>query len=255
MYIGDIDSWRILEAVKVPQFDELTACLIEKANSISAAGWPVGLEAAMLPIKGMIIHPGKIGIAERNVLGRYIENREYNPQRYSSYTEIAAFRMWKRRLHKDISVNDLCDSSYILSGFRSFRTKPSQTAPLICGSYRQYLHHHLIVERINNLLAQINATNWPSTFLCAIAAYLDVLFIHPFSDGNGRLARLIFQTVLHTRGGLVAPVLPIAPIICANRKLMLDCYGALQKRDNPYPLIKFFAEALNMSARYRDMVI
>ncbi len=56
---------------------------------------------------------------------------------------------------------------------------------------------------INELLAQLNDTDSPP-MIAAAMAHLNLTLIHPFSDGNGRMARCL-QTFVLARDGILAP--------------------------------------------------
>jgi hypothetical protein len=63
----------------------------------------------------------------------------------------------------------------------------------------------------------------------AAAAHLEFVRIRPFTDGNGRMARLLMQAVL-LEGG--APLLPLEGIFAWNRGAYLATVaGAVQQRD------------------------
>jgi Fic family protein len=56
---------------------------------------------------------------------------------------------------------------------------------------------------IDELLAEINSTNAPP-MVAAAMAHLNLTLIHPFSDGNGRMARCLQSFVL-ARDGILSP--------------------------------------------------
>jgi Fic family protein len=59
---------------------------------------------------------------------------------------------------------------------------------------------------IDELVAQINsADNVESSTALAAMAHLNLAMIHPFRDGNGRMARAL-QTLILARNGVVSPV-------------------------------------------------
>jgi len=73
--------------------------------------------------------------------------------------------------------------------------------------------------------------------LHAIGIYFDTLLIHPLPDGNGRLARLLFQAALRQTIGLSAPVFPLGPACAANRPALIAAYLAWEFDRNAQPLV------------------
>jgi len=58
---------------------------------------------------------------------------------------------------------------------------------------------------IDALLAELNAVNSTPPLVRAAMAHLNLVMIHPFSDGNGRMARCL-QTLVLARTGVTAPL-------------------------------------------------
>jgi len=58
---------------------------------------------------------------------------------------------------------------------------------------------------IEEMIAQIQDTDEPSRTVRAAMAHLNLTLIHPFKDGNGRMARAV-QTLVLAREGIISPV-------------------------------------------------
>lgn len=52
--------------------------------------------------------------------------------------------------------------------------------------------------------------------LAASYVFAEIMLSHPYKDGNGRVARALFQATLGACGVIDAPTLPIGPIFHAN---------------------------------------
>lgn len=61
-----------------------------------------------------------------------------------------------------------------------------------------------VPDLMNELVAQLNSSAVDSTALAAMA-HLNLTMIHPFRDGNGRMARAL-QTLVFTRDHIVSPL-------------------------------------------------
>jgi len=75
----------------------------------------------------------------------------------------------------------------------------------------------------------------------AFAAHARLVAIHPFSDGNGRAARLVMNLVLLRAG---YPPVVIGP---EHRVAYIDALQDLQLRNDPEPYRRFMAERLEAS--------
>lgn len=63
--------------------------------------------------------------------------------------------------------------------------------------------HEVVDELVNELLDQVADTSSPPAVRAAMA-HLNLALVHPFSDGNGRMARCL-QTLVLASGGAISP--------------------------------------------------
>lgn len=59
----------------------------------------------------------------------------------------------------------------------------------------------------------------PDPFAMACFAYAQTVLSHPYQDGNGRLARAMYQRSLGRSGLLSGPLLPLGPLVYANARV------------------------------------
>lgn len=59
----------------------------------------------------------------------------------------------------------------------------------------------------------------PHPFASACFAYAQTVLSHPYQDGNGRLARAMYQRSLGRSGLLAGPLLPLGPLVYANHRV------------------------------------
>jgi Fic family protein len=62
----------------------------------------------------------------------------------------------------------------------------------------------LVPDLIAELIAELNAATQESALVRAAMGHLNLVMIHPFSDGNGRMARCL-QTLILSREGILEP--------------------------------------------------
>lgn len=79
-------------------------------------------------------------------------------------------------------------------GGRDFRTRNVRI-----GRYRGFAPPGMIEHRIDGVLATLNNADWPPAYAAAWA-HAQLVLIHPFADGNGRVARLVASLVLLQAG-------------------------------------------------------
>ena len=83
----------------------------------------------------------------------------------------------------------------------------------------------------------------------AFAAHARLVGIHPFSDGNGRTARLLMNLLLIQAG---YPPLVIAP---EHRAAHIDALQTMQLRDDPVPYREFMTQRLAASLDHHLAVL
>ncbi|NKY94179.1 Fic family protein [Gordonia sputi] len=72
--------------------------------------------------------------------------------------------------------------------------------------------------------------------------------LHPFSDGNGRLGRLIVTLQLVTAGALTYPVLNLSPWLEERKDRYMDLLLGISKTGDFDSWVKFFCEAVHHQA-------
>jgi Fic family protein len=73
--------------------------------------------------------------------------------------------------------------------------------------------------------------------------------LHPFSDGNGRLGRLIMTLQLVTEGALTYPLLNLSPWLEPRKDEYKDLLLGISKTGDFDPWIRFFCEAVHHQAQ------
>lgn len=113
--------------------------------------------------------------------------------------------------------------------------------------------HELIPELIVSMLKQLEAQDVP-VLVKAAMAHLNLAMIHPFRDGNGRMARCL-QTLVLAREQIVAPVFSsIEEYLGRNTQAYYDILaevgqGSWHPRNDARPWIRFCLTAHYRQAR------
>lgn len=102
----------------------------------------------------------------------------------------------------------------------------------------------LLAALMQEFVASLNAKNDCPVMVRAALAHLNLVMIHPFSDGNGRMGRAI-QTLMLARERIVDPVFSsIEEWLGAHTQAYYDALeqvgkGAWNPNSDPLPFIKF----------------
>lgn len=125
------------------------------------------------------------------------------------------------------------------------RTCAAFTTRFLSGHYIEFLRVCEIGQRLQRLDHFVGTwLNRPPDIVAAICAMAEFLIIHPFIDGNGRAARLLFHLMMADRdhGRRIVP--PLAPAIAHNRFAFISAMLACELDADIRPLCDFVCAAL-----------
>ncbi|MFL6235607.1 MAG: Fic family protein [Thermoanaerobaculia bacterium] len=110
----------------------------------------------------------------------------------------------------------------------------------------------LVPGLVDELLGFLNGNPGMSGVIKAAMAHLNLVMIHPFSDGNGRMARCLQTLVLARSGVLAAPFSSIEEYLGRNTRAYYDVLatvggGSWQPERDARPWIRFC-----LTAHYRQ---
>jgi len=102
---------------------------------------------------------------------------------------------------------------------------------------------------VEDWIAWVNAppSDLPAVVLAAMAHY-QVETLHPFSDGNGRIGRLVIALQFMQRSVLREPILVVSPWFEARREQYQDGMLDLSRSGNWDNWVQFFARGVEASA-------
>ncbi len=103
-------------------------------------------------------------------------------------------------------------------------------------------HHELVPELISNLFKYINEYE-ENILIKSCVFHYEFEFIHPFSDGNGRMGRL-FQTCLLSSKEEIFAYLPIESIIKERQQEYYEAIAKCNKAGNSNIFIEFMLDAI-----------
>lgn len=229
---------------------------IRTMNGSLPRGWPIGLEDKLYQRKPMVLpleiasvrNPLVANLRFLHVVGQEVGRRSHRPP-----SELAARHLWERLAAGPLLRTDLLEAARLLGGAPRLRPGRMFTSKFESGHYKEFAPRDRVEPRLDLLLRRINDSE-PRLhpLLHAIGIFFETTLIHPLSDGNGRLARLLFQVDLHRTIGLRAPILPLGPACAANRPALVAACLAWEFDRNAQPMVDFITCAVeSLVALYR----
>lgn len=101
---------------------------------------------------------------------------------------------------------------------------------------------------------RVNATEATGAdpFILACHAYAEVALSHPYADGNGRLARAMFQRAFARASLLDAPLIPLGPLIYLNHKMVIDVLVRLGTTGDWPPFLDVMARLTHKALAFTE---
>jgi Fic family protein len=104
-----------------------------------------------------------------------------------------------------------------------------------------------VPDLVNDLLTWLAASAWHPLLVSCVAHY-ELEFIHPFTDGNGRLGRL-WQTLILSRWNPLLAWLPIEEVIRSRQQGYYESLGQADQLGDLEPFVAYQLEAIHDALR------
>lgn len=112
------------------------------------------------------------------------------------------------------------------------------------------LAYEKLPEYMRRLVAFINAENQINDLLKAAVIHFYIAYLHPYFDGNGRMARLVHLWYLHRQGYSSALFIPFSSYIDRSRNGYYNAYSLTEKNEkisgvlDVTPFLAYFIESV-----------
>lgn len=171
------------------------------------------------------------------------------------YFTKAAFRLdiWMADRIRDLDP-DFCKIVHgmVMEGYD--RAAPGRFREKMCYSSggTPYLHPRDIPNTLESLCHLVRkqfplANTWTSRFSLACYFYVDFLSIHPFNNGNGRTARLLFSCLLRDFTPVPLSFHQTTEWPGEDHRLYIDALRAARLLGTPEPFMEYAAKGLRMN--------
>jgi len=148
-----------------------------------------------------------------------------------------------------LSINSFCDAHNIL--MNGLVSKPGEFRTGAVGVFKGPVVVHIappasmVRSHMNNLFRYLKADkDFPLIKSCVF--HYKTEFIHPFTDGNGRMGRL-WQTVILRQYSPVFEFLPVESLIKARQSEYYNVLDESDKLGDSTPFIEFMLRVINDS--------
>ncbi|MBV1915063.1 MAG: Fic family protein [Pseudomonadales bacterium] len=105
-----------------------------------------------------------------------------------------------------------------------------------------------VPELINNLFSYLRIEKETHILIKSCVFHYELMFIHPFSDGNGRIGRL-WQTVILMEYHPIFEFLPIESLIKENQQSYYQILGECDSRGDSTMFIEFLLGLISISLK------
>ena len=228
--VGLTEIWPTLRARRVlADSYELEYRMAELCRQLPN-GWPVGLELKLSDP----LEYARIAAGDSTFLAGILSSDRgaVNDPKYGKIaSELVLHRVWGFRSgsQKDIRWTTGELARLIGEGDQTRSTRCMATnAELLLQI--EYETPSAIPRRLRMLEKTIQSGSDLSPIYFAVGVMMEFLVIHPYMDGNGRVARALFQLVLAARLNLPTPVFPLLPLMIYMRRQLYAAYLAWELR-------------------------
>lgn len=233
------------------QFDDLSC------RRLGPDSWPMGLE------QHLVSHHSKAfkfaGREDEKVidsLGMRLRPMPLEEVGARPKSELAAFFMWQRMKSGPLDLATVVRANALLGGSGAFRSGRTGTRTTVSGHRIMFDCRQPAEQAVSDWLNEFHSPVARSQVLeRGIWLYMNFLISHPFTDGNGRTARLLFQAYLMANDLIAGPVMPIAPFVLCNQRASISTSLDWEINHNPTGFYKFFRKGVLQTKKIVNRLI
>jgi len=114
---------------------------------------------------------------------------------------------------------------------------------------------HQVLPLLDNFEKFLHDTSPSPVLIKAGIMHAQMGNIHPFTNGNGRVGRLLIAFYLYRQGILKQPLLYLSEFFMANRRTYIKTLYAVNKKDDMEGWLRFFLKAVAISSDKTVMTV
>lgn len=178
------------------------------------------------------------------------ENRIYGMKKGLDYISNSANLISEENIYQlyDLAIGRYLSEDEKLKPGRFYR----HDSVYIVGQEVEHtgLPYEKLPEYMRRLVAFINAENQINDLLKAAVIHFYIAYLHPYFDGNGRMARLVHLWYLHRQGYSSALFIPFSSYIDRSRNGYYNAYSLAEKNEkisgvlDVTPFLAYFIESV-----------
>lgn len=206
---------------------------IRKLEGVISDGWPVGLDNDLIFSPGEILSDLADFELQSGCSYSFFVGPPYLPPRLA--VEYALYYLWQMKDY--LSTQSLLEVARLVGTTPILETGRMVLAAPQIGSRVNFVHPDYRQKRLMRLLHLCASTNpfGGCPVLDALMIYVEFMVIHPLKDGNGRVARALFQYRLHRLIGLKFPIVPLGCLAARLRPYLFDTLLVWELDHRPGP--------------------
>lgn len=250
IYVGDTDIDAIARVGSTVRLaSHRVAKRVARITHRLPSGWPIGLERHLLKhsFPKITISP----VSRKSLEQRGVQYTDCAPPPLPRLfnrlpSEYGVARLFQALERGRIEIHDIFAAVRLMGGEGAWRTKSARTRAFDSGHFTEFMKASNAKCAFTRLLDEIVQPHKArDTITRATKIYFATTLYHPLEDGNGRLARALYQCVLRTDLGLLSPIFPLGPIFHTNRHRVLEAKHLWQTSGDASGLMRIIIYAMN----------
>lgn len=244
VYVGDTDLRAIgrIDPTLLVRAQRVTDAM-QQVASCMPSGWPIGLEQRLFAYHWPLEAIDQAGVACEQRANwpdtRLIDTAPRQQIFSRPPSEYGLIRLFEAMNRNDFSADTVIAAVALFGVPALIRKGPITTTPFASGEVIEFTNPEVLAQRFERLVNRVRRPD-PSLppLVKAVSVYFETTLLHPLVDGNGRLARALFQCSLKQDLGIATPIFPLGPGLEPHKAKLLRAKFYWYFEGNASPLVQ-----------------